>query len=176
MRNRFTIALLGLSLMAAVPHASAFGLRGGGGPGFFGGGGGAGGAGGPAGMPLRILLHELNPSQRAQVRQILIANRGQMRDTLKALHDAHEALVSKMFAAGPLTDADVEPMVQKIAQLHQQLLENGAKVMLQVRAVASPDQLAKAATTKQKLDDLHAQMRDLFGDAADDAGAPDATE
>src|SRR5262249_2881108 len=110
MRKRFTIALLGLSLMAAVPYASAFGARGGGGPGFCGGRGG-GGAGAPAGMPLRILLHQLDQSQRAQVRQILIANRGQMRDTLKALHDAHEALANKMFASGPLTDADVEPMV-----------------------------------------------------------------
>ena len=173
MRKRFTIALLGLSLMAAVPYASAFGARGGGGPGFF---AGRGGGGGPAGMPLRILLHQLDQSQRAQVRQILIANRGQMRDTLKALHDAHEALANKMFVSGPLTDADVEPMVQKIAQLHQQLLENGAKVMLQVRAVARPDQLAAAAATKQKLDDLKGQMRALFGGTTDDAAEPDATE
>ncbi len=174
MRKRFTIALLGLSLMAAVPYASAFGARGGGGPGFFAGRGAGGG--GPAGMPLRILLHQLDQSQRAQVRQILIANRGQMRDTLKALHDAHEALANKMFASGALTDADIEPMVQKIAQLHQQLLENGAKVMLQVRAVARPDQLASAAATKQKLDDLKGQMRALFGGASDDAGASDAIE
>jgi hypothetical protein len=89
------------------------------------------------------------------------------------MHDAHEALAAKMFAAGPLTDTDIAPDVQKIATLHQQLLDHGTKVMLQVRAIATPDQLAKAAATKQKLDDLHAQIRAVFGEAADDA---DATE
>ena len=166
MRTMFTIAILGLSLMAAVPQASAFGM-GGGGPGFFAGRGG-GGRGGPAGMPLRILLRELSPAQRQQVRQILMADRGTMKDTVKALHDAHEALAAKMFAAGTLTDADIAPDVQKIAALHQQLLDHGTKVMLQVRAIATPDQLAKAAATKQKLDDLHAQIRAVFGDTADD--------
>ena len=172
MRTTLTIAILGLSLFAAVPNASAFGF-GGGGPGFR---GGHGGPGGPAGMPLRILLRELTPTQRQQVRQILVADRGQMRDTLKAMHDAHEALAAKMFAAGTLTDADIAPQVQQIAALHQQLLEHGTKVMLQVRAIAKPDQLAKAAATKQKLDDLHAQMRAVFADTADDGDAADASE
>src|SRR5262249_36487035 len=143
---------------------SAFGM-GGGGPGFF---GGHGGRGGPAGMPLRILLRELDAGQRQQVRQILMADRGTMKDTVKALHDAHEALAAKMFAAGTLSDADIAPDVQKIAALHQQLLEHGTKVMLQVRAIARPDQLAKAAATKQKLDDLHAQIKAVFADTADD--------
>jgi Spy/CpxP family protein refolding chaperone len=140
MRTIMTTTILGLALLAATPQAMAFGMRGG--PGFFGGHGGPGGPGGP-GKPLRLLLSQMTADQRSQVRDVLRADRGTMRDTVKALHDAHEALADKLFTAGPLTDTDIAPQVQKIAALHQQLLEHGTKVMLQVRAIATPDQLAK---------------------------------
>jgi Spy/CpxP family protein refolding chaperone len=108
----------------------------------------------------------MSPDQRQQVRQILIADRGAMRDTLKQLRAAHEALADELFAVGPLTDADVQPQVQKIAALHQQLVEHGTQVMLKVRTVATPDQLAKAAATKQKVDQLRDQIRALLGEPA----------
>ena len=164
MRTILTVTTLGLALLTAVPQASAFGMRGG--PGFFGARGGphgGPGGGGPGGMPLRLLIAQLNPDQRAQVRQILIADRGTMRDTARQLRAAHEALADKLFAGGTLAQADVAPDVQKIAALHQQLVEHGTSVMLQVRAIATPEQLAKAAAAKQKLDELHGEIRALFG-------------
>jgi hypothetical protein len=77
-----------------------------------------------------------------------------MRQIMKALHDAHEELADKSLAPGALTAADLAPTTQKIAALHQQLLDQGVQVMLKIRALATPDQLAKAQTTKQKLDAL----------------------
>jgi Spy/CpxP family protein refolding chaperone len=124
-------------------------------------------------MPLRLLLRELTADQRAQVRRILLADRGSMRDTLKQLRDAHEALADRMFAAGDVKQADVDPLVRKIAALHQQLLEHGTKVMLQVRAIATPEQLAKAAATKQKLDQLHEDIEALLGEAGVDDDEPE---
>ena len=164
MRTIFTATMLGLALLTAVPRASAFGMRGG--PGFFGGPGKHGphaGPGGPGGMPLRLLLAQMTREQRAQVRQILIADRGRQRDTVRQLHAAHEALADKLFAGGTLSQADIAPEVQKIAALHQQLLEHGTGVMLQVRAVATPEQLAKAAAAKQKIEQLHGEIRTLLG-------------
>lgn len=172
MRTILMTTMLGLALLAVAPQASAFGFRGG--HGFFRGPGGPGGSGGPAGMPLRLLLRELTADQRAQVRQILVADRGSIRDTLKQLHAAHEELADKMFAPGTVTQADVDPIVQKIAALHQQLLDHGTKVMLQVRAIATPDQLAKAAATKQKLDQLHEQIGALLGNSDQDGDLPPA--
>ena len=173
MRTILTIAAIGVALMGSVSPAGAFGMRRG--PEFFsaaGGPGGPHGPGGPAGMPLRLLIHQMTPDQRRQVREMLIADRGTRRDTLQQLRDAHEALADKMFVAGKLTDADVAPLVAKIGELHQQLLQHGTKVMLQVRAVATPDQLAKAAATKAKIDQLHDEMRALLGtpDGPDEAG------
>ena len=174
MRTILTTTMLGLALLAAVPQASAFGF--GGGPGFFHGPmghGGPGGGGGPAGMPLRLLLRELDADQRTQVRQILVADRGTMRDTVKQLHAAHDELADKMLTAGDVTQADVAPLVAKIAALHQQLLDHGTKVMLQVRAIARPDQLAKAAATKQQLDQLRDQIKTLLGKPGADDDQPE---
>ena len=170
MRTILTVTMLGLALLTAVPQASAFGMRGG--PGLFGGRGGhhgGPGGGGPGGMPLRLLLAQLTPEQRTQVRQILIADRGQMRDTARQLRAAHEALADKLFAGGTLTQADVAPEVQKIAALHQQLVEHGTSVMLQVRAIATPEQLAKAAVAKQKLEQLHGEIRALLAEPSPEA-------
>jgi protein CpxP len=173
MRTILTTTMLGLALLAAVPQASAFGF--GGGPGFFHGpmGHGGPGGGGPAGMPLRLLLRELDADQRTQVRQILVADRGTMRDTVKQLHAAHDDLADKMLTAGDVTQADVAPLVAKIAALHQQLLDHGTKVMLQVRAIARPDQLAKAAATKQQLDQLRDQIKTLLGKPGADDDQPE---
>ena len=168
----FTTTVLGLALLVTAPHAMAFGMHGG--PAFMASPGGPGrhGPGGPGG-PLRLLLAQMSPDQRKQVRDILAADRGSMRDTLKALHDAHQALADKLFASGPVTAADLQPQVQKIAQLHQQLLDHGTQVMLKVRAVATADQLAKAAATKQKLDQLRDQMHSLVGGADEETDLPE---
>ena len=174
MRTTVTRAVLGLTLLAATPQAFAFGMRGG--PGFHagrgGGPGGPGGPGAPGGPPMRLLVKELSPEQRREVRQILMADRDTRRDVLKQLREAHEALADKMFAAGPLGEADVAPLVERVATLHRQLVEHGAKVMLQVRAVATPEQLAKAAATKAKLDSLRDQIHDLLGEPDDNDDPP----
>ena len=172
MRTIVTTTMLGLALLAAAP-ASAFGMRGG--PGFFGGHGpgGPGGPGGPAGMPLRLLLSQMTHDQRRQVRQILVADRGAMRHTLAQLRAAHEALADKMLAAGTLTQADIEPQVRKIAELHQQLLEHGTKVMLQVRAIATPEQLATAAQAKQKVAQLRDEIDTLLGKPSPEDDLPE---
>jgi Spy/CpxP family protein refolding chaperone len=150
--------IFGAALVAATPCAHAFGGPGGGGA-FMRGHGEHGGPGGP---PFRLLVAQLSPDQRVQVRDILRAERVQMRQIMKALHDAHEELADKSLAPGALTPADLAPTTQKIAALHQQLLDQGVQVMLKIRALATPDQLAKAQVTKQKLDALREQMRALL--------------
>jgi Spy/CpxP family protein refolding chaperone len=170
MRTMVTTLLVGLSLLAAAPQASAFGRHGG--PGFFPGPGGPGGPGGGPGGELRLLVRQMTPEQRKQVRDVLMADRDARRDILTQLRAAHEALGDKTLAAGTVGDADVAPLVDKIAGLHKQLLQQGTKAMLQVRAIATPEQLAQAASTKQRLDQLRDEMDKLIGrpsDGDDDA-------
>src|SRR5262245_43191779 len=107
--------LVGAAMLAAAPHAEAFGHRGG--PMVMRAPGGPGGRGGPS---FRVLVAQMTPAQRAEVRKILRTDREEMRGIVKALHEAHEALADKTLAAGPLTAADLTPHTQKIAALHQQ--------------------------------------------------------
>jgi Spy/CpxP family protein refolding chaperone len=174
MRSILATTLVAAALVAGAPSAHAFGLRGG--MGMH--GGGPGGPGGPAGLPLRLLAADLTPAQRAQIRQILIANRADLRATLQELHAAHEALGDRLFAAGALTQQDLASETARVAAAHQKLLDNGTKVMLQVRAVLTPDQLAKAATKKKQLAALHDQIRALMGGGPgeDDAPPEDAAQ
>ena len=170
MRTLITTTMLGLSLLAAVPEAGAFGK--GGGRGFMGRHGGPGGPGGEERLPIRLLVKEMTPEQRRQVREIFMADRGARRDVMKQLRDAHEALGDKMLAGGTVSDADVAPLLDKIASLHRQLLDHGAKTMLQVRTIATPAQLAEAAKTKQRLDELHDEIARLLGKPSDDDDGP----
>ncbi len=158
MRTIVTTLVLGVALLGAAGPAAAFGMRGG--P------GGPGGPGGGPGVPLRLLLAQFSPDQRQQARQIFLADRTDRQNLMKQMRDAHQALADRMFAAGALTEADLAPQIQKIAALHQQLLEHGTAVMLKVRAIATPDQLAKAATAQQKLSQLHDEIHGILGDPA----------
>jgi Spy/CpxP family protein refolding chaperone len=170
MRTLITTTMLGLSLLAAVPEAGAFGRRGG--HGFMGRHGGPGAPGGEERLPIRLLVRQMTPEQRRQVRDIFMADRGARRDVMKQLREAHEALGDKMLAAGTVGDADVAPLLDRIAGLHRQLLDHGAKTMLQVRAIATPAQLAQAAKTKQRLDELHDEIATLLGKPSDDDDGP----
>jgi Spy/CpxP family protein refolding chaperone len=167
-----TTLLVGLSLLTAAPQAFAFGKHGG--PGFFRGHGGPGGGPGhEARLPLRLLVQQMTPEQRKQVRDVLMADRGARHDILTQLRSAHEALSDKMLAAGTVGEADVAPLVDKIAALHRQLLQQGTKAMLQVRAIATPEQLAQAAATKQRVDQLQDEVGKLLGrPAAGDDDVP----
>ena len=173
MRTMVTTLLVGLTLLTGAPQASAFGKHDG--PGFsHGRGGPGGGPGGETRLPLRLLVQQMTPEQRGKVREILMADRGARRDVLTQLRAAHEALSDKMLAAGTVGEADLAPLLDKIAGLHRQLLQQGTKAMLQIRAIATPEQLAQAAATKQRVDQLQDEMGKLLGRPSDgdDDGPP----
>ena len=59
---------------------------------------------------------------------------------------------------------DLTGQVQRAAQLREQLMQEGLKVALEVRALLTPDQLAKAAQLKDRVRALRAEMRSLFAE------------
>lgn len=144
--------------LALVPPALAEG------PGFFHGRGGGGFGGPPPGEdPMRILQGvKLTPDQQAQVHKILEANHASLHDLFDQLHAAQDALATALLAPGNVTAADVKPLLDHTLQIRQQLAERGLEAMLQVRAVLTPDQLAKAAARRARMKDLEAQMRSLL--------------
>ena len=116
------------------------------------------------GMALPLLLRgaKLTPEQKAQVQQIMANHRGRFRDLFSKLRATQDQMANKLFSAERLQEADLAPQVQEISQLRNQLAEQGLRVVLEIRGVLTPEQLAKASQLKSQMQSLHSQMRSLW--------------
>ena len=122
-------------------------------------------AGDGAGIALPLLLRgaNLTADQKSQVQQIMANHRATFRDLFGQLRAAQDQMANKLFSAGRLQEADLAPQVQQIAQVRNQLAEEGLRVVLEIRGVLTPEQLAKASQLKSQMQSLHSQMRSLWG-------------
>ena len=110
---------------------------------------------------LMIRAANLTPEQQAKVRGILSTHRTTTRPLIQQLRQAQQELGAKLLAPGPLQPADLQPQLGLISQLRDQLAQDGAQAALEVRAVLTPEQLARAAQTKERLSQLREEMRQL---------------
>jgi Spy/CpxP family protein refolding chaperone len=115
-------------------------------------------------LPLVLKGIELTDAQEKQVRDIMTAHRATFRTLFSALQVAHQEVADKLFAPGEVQAEDLTTPMQRVAQLREQLMQEGLKVALAVRGILTPEQLAKAAEIKERMRALHAEMRGLFKD------------
>jgi Spy/CpxP family protein refolding chaperone len=125
--------------------------------------GGIAGDGTGIALPLLLRAANLTPDQKAQVRQIMANHRVTLQELFNQLRAAQDQMANKLFSTGRLQEADLAPQVQQIAQLRNQLAEEGLRVVLEIRGVLTPEQLAKASQLKSQMQSLHSQMRSLWG-------------
>jgi len=116
------------------------------------------------GMMLRLLLKglELTAEQETRVRGIMGTHRENLRTLFGQLHAANEGMADKLFTPGELKEEEFSPQIQQITQLREQLMREGLRAMLEVRKELTPEQLAKAAQVKERMQALHEEMRSLF--------------
>ncbi len=126
-------------------------------------GGGWRGDGGALGLPALLRSVNLTPDQQSQVQAILSSRRAAARSIIQQLRQAQEELADKLVAPGQLQMSDLQPQLQQISRLREQLLQNSAQATLEIRALLTPDQLTKAAEVKDKLRQLRSEMRQLLG-------------
>ena len=157
-RSRWTVVLGGI-LAAGLCAGPAFAQQGGG----FGWQGRGYGSGFSMSLPLVVKGVGLTEAQQVQVKQIVGAHQAQFRALLAQLRSAHEQLGEKLYAPGPLQAGDVAPLVQQVGQLRGLLTQEALQVALEVRAVLTPEQLARAEQIRHKLKDLRSEMRSLLG-------------
>jgi Spy/CpxP family protein refolding chaperone len=105
----------------------------------------------------------LTDSQQAQVRQVVAGHRPQFQTLRSQLRTAQQQLADKLYGADPVTPDSLAPLTQQIAQLREQLAREALQTSLDIRAVLTPDQLAKAAQIRQRLIELRSEMRSLTG-------------
>jgi Spy/CpxP family protein refolding chaperone len=115
-------------------------------------------------MMLRMVLRQagLTPDQQNQVRQIMQTEHQSLRTLFAQLQAANNQLADKLFAPGNVQAADLTPQVQQVMQLRRQLMEQGVKTALAIRAVLTPEQLAKVAQTKDRIERLQVEMQSLL--------------
>lgn len=116
-------------------------------------------------LPLILKHAKLTPEQGQQVQKIMQSDRTRLRDLSRQLEAANEQLADKLFAPGKVEIGDLTPQLQHIGLLRQQLMEQGLKTALAVRAVLTPEQLAKVNQLKDQLRKLRTEMRSLLEEA-----------
>lgn len=115
-------------------------------------------------LPLVLREVDLTAEQEKRVRELMAAHRKTFRTLFSQLRAVNEEMADKLFAPGEVQANDLTPLVQKVAQLREQLAQEGLKVALEVRRVLTPEQLTKAAQLRERMQALHAEMRSLFGE------------
>jgi Spy/CpxP family protein refolding chaperone len=124
--------------------------------------GGIAGDGTGIALPLLLRAANLTPDQKAQVRQIMANHRVTLQELFNQLRATQDQMANKLFSTGRLQEADLAPQVQQIAQLRNQLADEGLRVVLEIRGVLTPEQLAKASQLKSQMLSLQSQMRSLW--------------
>jgi Spy/CpxP family protein refolding chaperone len=113
-------------------------------------------------LPLVLRHADLTPDQQAQIHKIMEADHENLRALFKQLQTANDRLTDKLFAPGAVQASDLTPQVQQIMQLRQQLMEQGVKTALAIRAVLKPEQLAKVSQLKDRMQKLQAEMHSVL--------------
>lgn len=114
-------------------------------------------------LPLIVRTAGLSEVQREQVREIVAAHRPQLQQISGQLRAAHEALQAKLSGTDAVTEADLAPLVQQISQLREQLTQESLRLTLEIRGVLTPEQLARVAQARARLEELRREMRGLVG-------------
>ena len=104
------------------------------------------------GRLVHLLLHatDLTPEQQVQAKAILEAKRPAMKDQLTQLRRAKSDLAILLLGVQPPPPAAIAAQQEKIAQIHQQMAQRRANTVLAIRAILTPDQLAKALAAKDQ--------------------------
>lgn len=118
-------------------------------------------------LPMILRNADLTPEQHEKIREIFVADRETLHKLFERLNQANEKLSANLFGEGKLTIEDLEPQISEIGEVRRSLLEQGVKTTIAIRAVLTPEQLAKVNDLKERIDRLQTEMRDLMGPQPD---------
>jgi len=112
------------------------------------------------------LLNSLNltPEQATKIEVSKTAFREAQRAYLSEIRVLRQEVGDKLFGPNRVTEADVARPITKIADLREKILREGFRIALDVRNVLTPEQLAKAATTRQHLIEIQSEVRELYNE------------
>jgi Spy/CpxP family protein refolding chaperone len=113
-------------------------------------------------LPILLRSAKLTAEQRVQVQSILASHRPGVRALIRDLRQAQDDLADKLLAAGQPQLAELQPQLSKISQLRDRLLHESAQVTIEIRALLTPEQVARAGLVKDKLRQLRSEVDQLL--------------
>jgi len=108
----------------------------------------------------------LTADQQNQLNQILQSNRSQTAPLIQQLESVHEQIANKLLAPGTVSASDLAPLEEQAAQLDAQIQQKALDASLQIRAILTPDEVARMAQFHQKMSALQAQMKSLMNESS----------
>jgi Spy/CpxP family protein refolding chaperone len=116
-------------------------------------------------VKLMMRATDLTADQTAQAQQILDAQRAAGADTHTRLRQAKDELASLLLGPQEVTPDALSTQLAHVAELKQELAQRQAATVLALRAILSPEQLAKAAAMKDQMP-MHHHKGPCPGNAA----------
>ena len=113
-------------------------------------------------LPLVLKGVDLSDAQEKRVREIMAAHRATFRTLFSELQGAHKGVADMLFTPGEVQAEDLTAQMQRVTEIRERLMQEGLKVALEVRALLTPEQLARAAELKDRVRALRTEMRGLF--------------
>jgi len=102
----------------------------------------------------------LTTEQKLQVKEILVTHRGKLESLFQELQVANAALTNTLLTPDELEAADVAPSAERVSQVREELLNEGLRVVLEVRQVLTPEQRTKAARLRDQLRALQGALNE----------------
>ena len=113
--------------------------------------------GGGPGRVIPLLLHstDLTADQETQVHQLLDSNRSTTQGLVGQVQQANKDLTNLLLGPNDVQADAVSAQLALIAQRQQQLAQHEANTVLAIRALLTPEQLAKAAAAQDQMPQWH---------------------
>jgi Spy/CpxP family protein refolding chaperone len=120
--------------------------------------------------PKRLLLGAmLTEAQVAQIRELRKAQWAREREIEKRFKVLSEEFDDKFTSAGSIDAAALASLVEQMEELQTESENAKFKIMLQMRALLTAEQLDRVSQTHQKMKSLESQMRALEPTVASEA-------
>jgi Spy/CpxP family protein refolding chaperone len=119
----------------------------------------------PVPPPLMMVLRAagLTADQKKQVHDIMESSRKSSASAMEQMHSIRDQIADKLLSSGPVTNADLAPLLAQQTALQQRLDNQMISTAIQIRGVLTPDQLNKVAAAHEKLKQIHSQIDAILG-------------
>lgn len=116
----------------------------------------------PPPFTMALRTANLTADQQAKMSQILDSDRTNSMAAMRQLHSIHEQIASKLLSTGSVSEADLNPLAKQAAEIDQEMQQRALTTALRIRAILTPDQIARMSQFRAQMISINAQIQKLM--------------